>query len=129
MQAGTSLHSRSAVASEESVADETLSLNPDLAVFAEAKPAQGRDPCPARREQGDDGVDIEFFEGVGQNPSVKHRASSPVLSTEDEPQVDVVAFRLKTAPANEFVIQDERPRPETAFLPHSFLDSNERLAR
>ena len=114
--------------SEETVADETLIFDQDPAVFAEAKPAQGRDPCPARGEQGDDGVSIEFFEGVGQNPSVKNRASSPVLSTEDEPQVHVVAFRLETAPTNEFVIKDERPRPKAAFLPHSFLGSNKRLA-
>ena len=111
-------------ASDESVADEPLTFDQDLAVFTEAKPAQGRDPCPARGEQGDDGVDIEFFEGVGQNPSVKNRAGSPMLSMKDEPQVDVVAFRLKTAPTNEFVIQNERPGPKTAFLPHSFLGSN-----
>lgn len=51
-------------ASDEPVAHETLILDHDLALFAEAKPAQGCDPSPARGEQCGNGVNAEFYEGV-----------------------------------------------------------------
>jgi len=114
--------------SVEPVAHKALILDHHFAHFAETKPAQGCDPCPTRGEQRGNGANAEFLEGVHQNSSVESKTRSPVRSAQDESYVYIVTFRLKTTPANELVVKDERPGPKTALLPHSFLGGNEVLA-